>query len=458
MSKSRVFELLPLFKGKRKKDLIVFAQMSSNHLSPREEIILAQLLEAYDPNKDFAEHHFTKQHLNPSEQANWNKIKNHFNKVIRKYLLMEIVQESPIGQEMLLTAFYGEQEMDKNYAAGINKIKTELGKKSRVDEKYSLYQYFLYEVEARKQKDIRKEDDKLYQMNQMLDDFYLENKLRLVCEIQNRQVILNSSRQIPRVDELLKDLVAEEQNISIQVYLHIYQLQQTNEAARFHALRHLLRVHEEAFTPAYLKSIYTYLLNYCVRKINYGDIDYALYFLEIIDRQIDNQIFLEGQQINPNQYKNCITISLLANNPAWGSDFLQQFKNNIPKADRQMAVQFNQAQIHFFQKEFEECHRALIGFQTKDMYYMIAYKKLVLKLFYYQFKSGDFTRKNLRAVVESTKKYIANQKGLNAARKEKVFAFLRCFLRLVDGESVEVRTQAGNLPVVDYYWLEAEGA
>lgn len=456
MALSTLHELLNILSNSQRKDLNVFVKMSSNHLSKREEEIIILLLKESSLTNSFSEEHFKETYLNDSEWDNWNRMKNRFLKVIKKYLVMGLQSDQRVNSNLFLATFLNHKGLNKNYQAIANRLNNDFTK--QINQMTFHQQFLFYEMEVGRNRDVRKQNEQLQKMKTNLEYHYVENKLRILCEQLNRKIIINKSVDTDSIDSILKESVITDYPIRIQIYFYIFQMLKTEETKYFDSVLELISQNKQRFTEDYTKSILLYLMNFCSMKMNEGEEIFAQTYIEIVKLQIEERIFLENNKISPNRFKNCITIGLIANKLEWAIWFLERYRVCLPKESRVVCSDFNLAQILFSQKKYDKCHQKLIYFQTQDMYHKIAYEKLLLKLYYYQYQSKDFNLKKFRNKIESFRKYIVTQKRLSETKKKRILAFLKYLYKLINKESFSKHELKGNVPLVDYVWFKKESS
>lgn len=454
MNLSSLFEILPILNGKMRKDLKVFIKMSSNHLSKKEEKVINYLLLESEKNKILSEENFKLKYLSKEDLKNWNRMKNRFLEVLRKYLMLEIAN-TKAESNLQLALFFANKTLSKNFSSTIKRLAKQLNQNHSLDEKINYYKFQLYEIEEEDQMNIRKRLDDLMKMNNTLDEYYIENKLRIACEYLNRRTVINEPFSMNDFLIYIEHKNIEKSSIGVQMYYNIFKMLQTEKQIYFDTIFDLIHEYENSFTKKYLKSIFSYMLNHCSKMINKGILSFSTLYIDIIDLQINNDLLLENNIISSNRFKNCITISIIAKRINWTIDFLEQFKTHLP--DNQINIyNFSLAQIFFFQEKYKECHEQLIGFKTNEMYNKIAYEKLLIKLYYYLYKKNKFNKENLRAKISGLKKYTNLQSKLKDERKNRVLAFLQCVSKLINNEELAVQKLLGKIPPIDFIWLKKE--
>src|ERR1041385_8458610 len=141
----------------------------------------------------------------------------------------------------------------------------------------------------------RDEKSNIGETVEYLDRFYLARKLQLCCEIFNVKNVLAVDYKVFLLDEILSHLKNKSYSDTavILIYFRILMtLLESENENHFSALRHLLKEHENKFTLPELREMYQYVLNYCIKKINLGNIHYQKTLFEIYKITIANKVLM----------------------------------------------------------------------------------------------------------------------------------------------------------------------
>lgn len=452
--KSKLVELLKIIKGKFKRDLRDFIFVSSNQLPPREREIVVELLNQKGLSKITDDSEIVKSCLQEHEKANWNRIKSRIVNVIKRYLRMSLAEEKEPMSNMVLLNYFFENGMKKNLSNSLKMEKKALAKSYPIDQYSSLYRFRLNELAVTIGKNERKEDENLGLMIRSLDEFYIENRLRCLCEELNRNYIINTGYDSNQFLAYAENYIANFNSPGILIYYNIYKmLADKDKDQYFLIVNQLIQANADLFSVNYLKEVYVRLMNFCIRKINQGAVQYAPKYLEYIDFLIAKGLFLESGKLSTMRYKNCIAMSLVAKDIAWAERFLESHLDHLDYSTKESAYRFNKAQILFFKKAYQACEESLLHFHSFDMYYKISYDKLMLKLYYYQVEEGRFDVTYYIKKIESLRKFISIQRKLSEEKKSNVTIFTHAVSKIVKGKKIDVERLLGKISITDFLWL-----
>ncbi len=226
-----------------------------------------------------------------------------------------------------------------------------------------------------------------------LDRFYLARKLQLCCEIFNVRNVLAVDYNVFLLDEIrhhLRNNSYEDVPV-IRIYYNILMtlLESENEQHFVH-LRELLLQHGNRFSLAELREMYQYVLNYCIKKINTGNISYQKTLLDIFKVTLENKVLLSEGHLSQWDYKNIVTISLRQQEFDWAHAFIQRHRSFIKLPERENAYIYNLAFWHFHKGEYSQTLQLLQQVEFTDLYYQLDSRVIILKIYFEQDDTETF--------------------------------------------------------------------
>jgi hypothetical protein len=231
----------------------------------------------------------------------------------------------------------------------------------------------------------RDEKSNIGEVVEYLDRFYLARKLQLCCEIFNVKNVLAVDYSVFLLDEILSHLKNKSYSDTpvVIIYFRILMtLLESENENHFVTLRKLLKEHEGKFTLEELREMYQYVLNYCIKKINLGNIDWQKTLFEIYKVTIENKVLLSEGHLSHWDYKNIVTISLRLKENQWAKNFIEQNKKQLLPAERENAYRYNLANISFNSGEYSKCMKLLQQVEFSDVYYQLDSKSMLLKTYF----------------------------------------------------------------------------
>ena len=231
----------------------------------------------------------------------------------------------------------------------------------------------------------RDEKSNIGEVVEYLDRFYLARKLQLCCEIFNVRNVLSVEYRVFLLEEILSHLrnksYADTPVILVYFRILMTLLESENED-HFHQLRKLLKTHESKFKVNELREMYQYVLNYCIKKINLGNISWQKTLFEIYKITIENKVLMSEGHLSHWDYKNIVTISLRQKEYDWCRNFIEKNKTFLLSAERENAYIYNLANLYFSAGEYSRSLKLLQQVEFSDVYYQLDSKSILLKTYF----------------------------------------------------------------------------
>lgn len=218
-----------------------------------------------------------------------------------------------------------------------------------------------------------------------LDRFYLIRKLQMCCEMFNAQNVFSQEYQFFLLDEILQHLgnrSYEDTPVIVIYYRILMTLRESSNEEHYHTLRELLKQHERIVTVSELRDMYKYVLNYCIKKINLGNISWQGELFDIYRTTIENRVLLSDGFLSHRDFKNIVTIALRQNEVAWTESFIENFVNEIPARERENARLYNSANLLFHKRDYSGAIRLLQRVDFLDIFYDLDARSILLKTWF----------------------------------------------------------------------------
>ena len=380
--------------------------------------------------------------------------------LLEQFLLVEQLMAQPMEQQLGLMTLFQEMELPKHYNAALRKARKLAESYPYQDGPYLQYLYRIAELENRHseqyERSYRKE---LQHTADALDRAYLAEKLRYSLEMVNAGLVLDVHYQL-NLGEAVIQWVQEqafEDTPVIRVYLSaLLMLQHPEETKHFNRLRQLLQENADDIPPPELKNLYTYLLNYCTRRINrFRDESYYAHFLELNELLLEKGLLLEDGQLAPWRYSNLITVGLRTGKLEWVHQFLNEYKKYLPEAFRENIFHYNLGHYLYWRKEYDKAQVVLNQLDLRDLLLAVAAKNLLAKIY---FETGQ--TELLLSFLEAYRIYIYRNPLAKPQLKKQLRNFIDYTRKLTKLESFETKKRkelAESLPspteVLEWEWL-----
>lgn len=415
-------------------------------------IQLADILHEEYPkfSDDILEKHRLYDVLYPGEKYKGQRVSDLFTylyRLLEEFLAQESYKDDFRKQTDLLAGLRT-RKMDKLFESTMNKQpKRRQNSHFNTSEDSLLMDYFqetesdLYFVG----KDSRTHDKSIERKSRTLDHYYLTAKLRLACEMKNRENIVKEHYQIDLLDELLQLLKREpellQQTPALAIYHKIlFTLTDAENEEHYHQLIRLLEEHRHAMPIAELRSMYDYAQNYCIKKINSGNRQFLQEIFKLYKILLEHAIIFVDDELSQWDYKNIVTVSTRLKEYAWTERFLREYKDRLPEADRENAYNYNLANFYYSRGMYDDALKLLRDVQFTDVYYGLGARSLLLKT-YYEAEEYD----PLYSLFDSFKIYLKRNKLVSEYQYRAHMNLVRFTKKLTD---IRLRLVSSNKDIL----------
>jgi len=274
-------------------------------------------------------------------------------------------------------------------------------------------------------KNIRAYDENLQAKNDNLDLYYFCNKLRIACDMISRNIVAKASYECHFLEEILavydRQKSTFEKKPALQIYFQVMQMLQQPEAEKHYlGLKKLLEEKLHLFPQEELRVLFTYAINYCIKQINSGKRKFYRETLELYQQTLDRQIIFKNGHITSWTFKNIITVGIRLHEFTWVEQFIYQYQDNLIPEEKNNAVAFNLAALHYAQKDYKKALQQLHRIDFSNTSYHLGAKIIQIKS-YYELNETE----SLYALIEATRKYVLRSFQLSEYGKKDNNSFLK---------------------------------
>lgn len=281
------------------------------------------------------------------------------------------------------------------------------------------YHNYLFESESDAyfiKNENRKFHESIQRKSDNLDYFYLSAKLKIACEMMNRQNIISATYQTGLLDELVqyvKSNLNQFKNIpSISIYYHILlSLTESEKLEHYRKLLVLLHKNYLLFSAEEARQMYDFAQNYCIKKINRGDIAFGKELLSLYKTLLETKIIFEGNYLSQWDYKNIVTIALREQELNWCKNFITNYQNQLAPDVRENAYAYNMASYYYSIENYKEALKLLQKVEFTDVFYHLGSKSLLLKA-YYEMDNAD----SFYSLISAFRVYLRRNKHISEAQ------------------------------------------
>ena len=339
-------------------------------------------------------------------------------RLLEEFLSEEMYSDKVWERKINLLGCIRVNELDDLYTVVEREIKELSSEKQLRDSNY-FYEEFMYQSEADKifldQARI-KVDENLQNKVDQLDLFYLSAKLRDSCEMMNRKRILATDYQFHLLDNLIDAVEKSFDRYinypAISIYFRVLlMLREPENVEHFNILKEEVLKNIQLFARDEQRSLYGYLQNYCIRKVNTGGFEFYRELLNIYQYMLDIKLMDADNKNLQWDLKNMVSIALRLGENDWSFNIINELKNKLPNDIRENAYTYNLANYYYETKDYKRATRLLQSVDFKDVYYNLDSKSMLLKIYFEQDEEESFF-----ALVTTFKAYLTRNKLISSDR------------------------------------------
>lgn len=368
-------------------------------------------------------------------------------KLLEEFLAIEHFRASGLEEPLSLIAQYGKMDLPKHCKAAVSNLEKTLEKmpfrNAGFYQKNLIFKHLQHEHSDPNQRNF---NEKLQEAADALDLYFLIEKLRYACEMQNLSNMLNLNYRQPFAQQAAAWAgLSEFENVpAIQVYRQLFLLLSTGDPAHFGEARKLLTLHGSLFTPEEIKQLHTLLLNFCTRRINrFNDEKFWHEYLEINKLLLKDSLLLEHGKLPPWRYTNLVAVGLKTGQTDWTHAFIHEYKDKLAAEYAENLFRYNLAQFHFYKKNYDEAQRQLIHVEFTDVLLNISARSLLIKIYYETEQTEP-----LLSYLEATRIFLLRNTLLDERLKQQMKKFVEICTKMAkaEGDRERLRTLLETLP------------
>jgi hypothetical protein len=278
-------------------------------------------------------------------------------------------------------------------------------------------------------KQLREEDQNLQLSSDLLDAYYIAEKLRLACDIKSRNLVIKANYNSFELDSIIK-IVDKNFDKFIQfpaivVYRDILRFFEDDKEIEYHKVVDTIKSNLNYFTVSEIKTQFDYAINFVIRKLNSGEPEWHRAFLELHRYLLENEILLRDGKLPEWDFKNIVTVALRANEIDWVEQFINEYKNWLPENVKENAYIYNMASFCMEAGRYRESMQLLQKVDFTDESYQLGAKIILLKSYY---ELGEYEAG--KSLIQAFKRFVERSKTLSEYRQKSNLNMLKVAGRL----------------------------
>jgi hypothetical protein len=298
---------------------------------------------------------------------------------------LQMQQNEALRREALANHYFDTHNFDY-LAATLNEWTTQTAQTTERSVDYYAQQAAILDF-RRKSNDTKAEHSAAANtLDETLDIIFIAQKLHLSCQKISNAQVFNQTLETAFLQPIL-DYIAQKPAILaiplVQLYYLPLQLLSQNEAVSFEAFLAFLHKNAPVLAQEDLRNAYLLAENICAIQLRRGNQNYWQLVYDLYQQEISNgMLYNPDGSVRMAVFKNVVTVGLRLAQFDWTLRFLQTHRDRLPAAEREDVYQYNLANVHFFQRNYEKTLDLLNTIHYTDTFYKLAARVLRLKTYY----------------------------------------------------------------------------
>ncbi|MEL7534573.1 MAG: hypothetical protein AAFN10_24920 [Bacteroidota bacterium] len=291
----------------------------------------------------------------------------------------------------------------------------------------------------------RTDNQSLVNQIEALDRFYVISMLKNICQLVNRQNILQTEG-IPYLQRAFIEYMQAHhtQYIDspvIQAYFYVLLcLTEENEPAHYTSLKSFLRADSDQLALEEQETLYQYARNYCIKQGNQGKTQYLNELFDLYQQMLASELIFTDGYLGHADFKNIVALGVRLGQFDWTEQFLSDIETRVQPEKRDNALAYNRAQLYFARGSYRSAMRLLTQVAFEDVFYYPGAKTLLLKI-YYELDDIDA----LSSVLHTFGTWLQRNRLLSPYQKEVHIQLIRFMRKL---QQLRSRQQASGAQAV----------
>lgn len=406
---TKLFLLLKTFSTK---ELSTFGQFLENpQVNQREDV--RRLLKYYQNKRTTfsKEEGFIVVYPEASFQVQgWHLLTSRLFKLAEAFLIQNEIKADKALQQLLLSRAYRRKQIPSHFESTVANTRKLLDKSAvqniewlhqRLELEYEYYDYIASHN--------RKERTNLQSVNNLLDEYYLANKLRNACLSISRKTINSEDYQIYFIEEVVEKIKARPDLLKtpvIAIYYYCYRAITEEESEFwFLKLRQAIEIFSRNFEPSEKRDIILLAINYCIRKLNTGNEFFIREAFELYRLSFAEGYLLEDKIIPESTFSNIVSLASKLKEYQWAEHFIASNKQYLKTNFQEPLYFYSLGLLHYEQGRFDQSMQSLARVDTKITFLLLAAKSIQIKIYYelQELDALDYLLESLRVFLQRRK-------------------------------------------------------
>ena len=306
-------------------------------------------------------------------------------KLVERFLAQQAFEQNPLRAAGYLLRTVSARRIENLYNSSLRTARRLTDKQAAqgIDylfDRYQIERYHQVILEA----DNRTQKLNVERIIENLDKFYIAQKLMSYMTAMSQKRIVNLEYDLLFIDEILQHIEDNPypDTPQIRILYLIAKLYQTNDDHYFPELKQLLITHINLFPDAEANTIFRSTLNFLIGWLNENKIEYLEELFQMYNYALNQPFFFKASGFNPWIFKTIVLVALRLEKYDWCEQFIANYAEYLDADQRENAVLFNTARMHWYQKNHDEVIAMLNLVEFDDISYNLSSKAMLLATYY----------------------------------------------------------------------------
>lgn len=198
------------------------------------------------------------------------------------------------------------------------------------------------------------------------------------------QEIFKTDYSYPILEMLASHISKSEyiKHYTIRFYYTLLKLIKEKQVEDYDKLK-IMIASQNTFPGHELRQIFTLLINFCIDKINQGDDRFTKERFDLYKEALRRGILTNDVQFSPRKFNQIVYSALLANQPEWADDFIEQYSHELGPDVRENTVNYSKALCAFHVGKYDVAQDFLYAIdKVLNVSIRIHIKILLIKIYY----------------------------------------------------------------------------
>lgn len=328
--------------------------------------------------------------LYPSEKYQDSKIRYFFSdltKLLRKFISIEFDSRAPLQVDFDSAKALNGLHLEKLQQKEWNKLSKQIDA-PKFQNASTLLNTYKYYVEAQQQASIKSRKEYAYfsETTYHLEAYFVAESLRLAClniGPISKESLSSSQSLLPYILEQVRKGKFE-QSPAVAIYYYAYKMLSEQDVSHYEKLVAWLSKNWQQFPIKEIEDVYLLGINFCIAQINAGDRTFMKHAFDLYRQGLSNKVFLKDGFLSIHNYKNILRLGLTQKAYDWTESFLYEFKEWLPKEERENTFNYNLAYFYFHKEDYDSCMDLLRTVKFKDVFNNLDARRMLLRIYYEQ--------------------------------------------------------------------------